>query len=113
MSTGLGGIIGGRLLHRLHLLQAAILVAGSQQAQQCVVHAVLLGLVAACVDGGLYELGGLYLFNLAHSMEGFLKILQICSSTGEYNTGEKFVLCSRKVATGSIRWQEFLLHVLR
>ena len=30
-------------------------------------------------------------------MEGFLKILQIGSSTGEYNTGEKFVLVAGKL----------------
>ena len=44
---------------RFHLLQAAVFVAGSKQAEQCILHAVFLQYIAEAMDGVVYKPGGL------------------------------------------------------
>ena len=62
---------------RLHLLQAAILVTGISRPSSALCMLSLLGFVAACVDGGLYELGSLYLSILVTLWKAFSRFFRL------------------------------------
>mgnify|MGYP001655256231 CR=1 FL=1 len=88
---------GGSGRCRLHLLQAAVFVAGSKQAEQCILHAVFLQYIAEAMDGVVYKPGGLYLIDLAAFAECVFHVFQVGAPTGEDDAGQQSVFVSGKL----------------
>ena len=88
---------GGSGRCRLHLLQAAVFVAGSKQAEQCILHAVFLQYIAEAMDVVVYKPGGLYLIDLAAFAECVFHVFQVGAPTGEDDAGQQSVFVSGKL----------------
>ena len=67
-------------------------VACGKKAEQGVLHTVLGQYVTESVNGIMHEAHRLYFLYFALLAEGFLDILQVCSASGEYDSGEQLIL---------------------
>ena len=67
---------------------AAFFVACGKKAEQGILHTILGQYVTESVNGIMHEAHRLYFLYFALLAESFLDILQVCSASGEYDSGE-------------------------
>ena len=93
---GLAGGFNSNVLRQVDRLMKSKQAAGAEvsvvacgkKAEQGILHTVLGQYVTESVNGVMHEAHRLYFLYFALFAEGFLNILQVCSASGEFDSGE-------------------------